>query len=512
MKPSNLLFEIIKSLSPEEQKYFQKSSSLQQGDKNYLKLYTYLTEQDKYDEAQAKKHFGKESFVKHFPSEKNQLMHHVLRSLRAYQHNNNTEAYINEQIKNIQILYNKSLYRLARRELNRIKILAYRHELFYSILEIIDLEKVVIDIEVRFDESNMILLDDLMKEKNEVLNKISSFQFFEDILTGLVVQYNKYSFVKDQHERQKVEAILRNKELNSAKAHSSRKALIAANLCKTLALRLLHRNEELTIAAANTIKLFELEEEFIAERPVYYIMCYSFLARCYALQQKFNACFSCLDKIRSLQLRPAFKPTVLQIAIFTRTAINDSMFYLYTGQFDKHQKLVPSLIKGLDQFEHKIPLEELCTIHYVLFMSHFGVENYSAALYWLNKILNAPEKNIRPDIYRISRLANLVLHYEMKNFSLLNYLIKANQRYYETKKDIYAFEKIFLKYFRKIAVTPKGQETTKLYEKLKEEISQSFTDPYQRFALEYFDFDSWITSKLHNLSYKQTVQAGRRIS
>ena len=34
MKPSNLLFDIIKSLSSEEIKYFKKVSSLQQGEKN----------------------------------------------------------------------------------------------------------------------------------------------------------------------------------------------------------------------------------------------------------------------------------------------------------------------------------------------------------------------------------------------------------------------------------------------------------------------------------------------
>lgn len=338
MKPSNLLFDIIKSLAPEEETYFKKFSSLQQGEKNYLKIYNYLSAQKEYDEEEVKEYFKNETFVKHFPSEKNQLLHHILRSLRSYRNHHNTESYINEQIKNIQILYNKSLYRLARRELNKIKALAYKHELFYSILEIIELEKVVIDIEVRFDEGDMIVLDELMKEKQEVLDKISNLKIFEDILNDFVGIYNKYTLVRNKDERARVEAVLYNRELHSAKAHSSKKALIAANLCITLALRLLYKNNELIGAANNTIRLFEHEEVIISEWPMYYIMCYSFLGRAYAVNHQFNACFTCLDKIRSLQIHPAFKPTVLQIAIFSRTVINDSMYYLYTGQFDKHQK------------------------------------------------------------------------------------------------------------------------------------------------------------------------------
>jgi hypothetical protein len=509
MKPSNLLFDIIKSLTPQEEQYFRQFSSLQQGDKNYVKIFQHLHLQNEYDEREIKKHFANESFIKHFPSEKNQLLHHILRSLRHHRYNNNTEAYINEQIKNIQILYNKSLYRMARRELNKIKILAYKHELFYSILEIIDLEKVVIDIEVRFDESDMIILDELMQEKETVLDKIANLQFLEDTLNDLFVQYNKYSFVKDEDEQKKVESVIDNKDLYSAKAHSSKKALLTASLCKTMALRLLHKNKELIVAANNTIKLFEEEENLIAEKPVYYIMTYSFLGRAYALNHQYNACFACLDKIRSLQLNPSFSSTVLQVAIFARSAINDSMFYLYTGQFEKHQKLIPFILNGLNKYGSKIPNEERCTLHYILFMSYFGVNNFSGALAWLNKILNTPEKENRPDLYRICKLVNLVIHFEMKNQTLLNYLFKANQRYYDSNKDIYPFEKVWMKYFRKIALSTKKPENPEAYLAMKDELAKCFEDPYQKFALEYFDFEAWTSSKIHNVSYKEALQAER---
>jgi hypothetical protein len=512
MKPSNLLFDIVKSLTPEEEAYFIQLASLQQGEKNYFKIFKHIQKLNDYNEESVKYHFRNEQFVKHFPSEKNQLLHHILRSLRNHRNDNNTEAYINEQIKNIQILFNKSLYRLARRELNKIKVLAYKHELFFSLLEIIDLEKVVIDIEVRFDESDMSALTALMIEKEEILEKLSNLQLYENILADLVNQYNKFPLVRNDLDLKKIESFLNNKELSNTNNAKSKKASITINLCKTICYRLLHKNLELIEIAGLTIKLFEQNEAIISERPQYYILCYSFLGRAYAINNQYNECFTCLDKIRSLQISDIFKPTVLQIAIFTRSIINDSMFYLYTGQFDKHQKIVPYILDGLKKYENKIPKEDLCTINFILFMSHFGINNYSGALTWLNKILNAPEKEVRPDLLRICKLVNLVLHYELQNNSLLTYLFKANQRYYDSNTEVFDFERTFMKYFRKIALLNKKEDNINHYQKMQSELKIAFKDPFQKFALEYFDFEAWVISKIHQITYKEALQIGRKMN
>ena len=63
MKPTNQLFDIIKSLTPEEEKKFILLSSLQQGEKNYIKLYNFIQKQDSYDEDVVKSHFKNEIFI-----------------------------------------------------------------------------------------------------------------------------------------------------------------------------------------------------------------------------------------------------------------------------------------------------------------------------------------------------------------------------------------------------------------------------------------------------------------
>jgi hypothetical protein len=98
----------------------------------------------------------------------------------------------------------------------------------------------------------------------------------------------------------------------------------------------------------------------------------------------------------------------------------------------------------------------------------------------------------------------------MKNFGLLTYLIKSTQRYYDSHSDIYPFEKIFIRYFRKLSSQNKKGDTDKFYEKMKSELAEAFKDPFQRFALEFFDFEAWINAKLHGLSYGQALRTSRQ--
>ena len=71
-----------------------------------------------------KSHFKNEIFVQHFASEKNQLLHHILKSLRFHRQETSASAKIDEEIKNIQLLFNKSLYKQARKQLSIIKKMA----------------------------------------------------------------------------------------------------------------------------------------------------------------------------------------------------------------------------------------------------------------------------------------------------------------------------------------------------------------------------------------------------
>ena len=111
MKPSDELFKLIKSLNKSEKRFFKLASTLQSGDKNYIRLFDAIEKQKQYDDEAIKEMFKGETFIKHLPSEKNHLNKLILKSLRAYHADNSVSAQLAEEIKNIEILYEKALYR-----------------------------------------------------------------------------------------------------------------------------------------------------------------------------------------------------------------------------------------------------------------------------------------------------------------------------------------------------------------------------------------------------------------
>ena len=141
MKPSNELYKLIKSLTKSEKRFFKLSSSLQSGDKNYLKVFDYIESQDEYDEEAIKKAFKNERFIKHLPSEKNHLYKLILKSLRSYYSEESLSSILKQEIKNIEILYNKALYRECEKFIVRAKKIAQDTEKFYYWNEIISWEK-----------------------------------------------------------------------------------------------------------------------------------------------------------------------------------------------------------------------------------------------------------------------------------------------------------------------------------------------------------------------------------
>ena len=121
MKPSTELFSLIQSLTKSEKRFFKLNSSLQSGDKNYLKLFDYIEKQSSYKEEELKKYFEKERFIQHLPSEKNHLYKLILKSLRSYYSDQSVKSQLKEEIKNIEILYKKALYKECAKFVKRTK-------------------------------------------------------------------------------------------------------------------------------------------------------------------------------------------------------------------------------------------------------------------------------------------------------------------------------------------------------------------------------------------------------
>ena len=152
MRASSELFDLIQSLTKSEKRFFKLSSSLQSGDKNYLKLFDQIDKQSEYNEDEIKEVFKNESFIKHLPSEKNHLYKVILKSLRSFHSDRSISSVLRQEIKNIEILFQKALYKECGKFITRAKKKAYDHEKFYYLFELISWEKNLLEEAIEFGQ------------------------------------------------------------------------------------------------------------------------------------------------------------------------------------------------------------------------------------------------------------------------------------------------------------------------------------------------------------------------
>lgn len=507
MKPSTELFKLIKSLTKSEKRFFKLSSSLQSGEKNYLKIFDYIEGQDDYNEAELKEFFKGERFIKHLPSEKNHLYKLILKSLRSYYSEQSINSSLKQEIKNVEILYNKALYKECEKFVSRAKNTAKKYEKFYYWFELINWEKKLLDSAYesgQFDTD----LDKLIEEEEYVIARLRNLAEYTIIYSKINLIFRSGGFTRNEKER-KVVADIANHHLIKGKntALSSKAASICyyiKGLCAAT-----NRNY------SDSYQFFNRTKEILDNNPFIkvdvsqrYLMALIHLLRCYIDSEDYGKARDLINEIRSLEGKKGFNSIDIAVRIFGNSYNQELVLLHKLGEFENSVKLIPKIEKERQKFEDKLSKEMEILLTYNSAYSYFGVGDYKKALQYLNIVLNDNEQNLRQDIYSFSRIFNLVIHYELENYDFLEYVIKSTNRYLSKQERDYVIEITCIKYIRKLAKTHDPIGKLELFEEMENEVKELLKDENERVILEYFDLPSWIHSKRERIKFDEAVRAG----
>ena len=83
----------------------------------------------------------------------------------------------------------------------------------------------------------------------------------------------------------------------------------------------------------------------------------------------------------------------------------------------------------------------------------------------------------------------------------MDYIIKSSSRYIKKKERIYKVEEVFFTYIKKLARQRVVAKQKEIFKRFKVEMETALKDPYEKVALKYFDFVSWIDSKIEGKPY-----------
>lgn len=505
MKPSNELFVLIKSLTKSEKRFFKLNSAIQTGEKNYLKIFDFIDSLEEYDEGALKESFKDETFIKHLPSEKNHLYKLILKSLRSFYSEQSVSSILKEELKNIEILYNKALYKECRKFLKRAKKTALDHEKFYYLIELISWEKRLIEESYESGDFN-IDLNQIIEEESKAVLKLKNLAEYYVLYSRINSIFRSGGFARNEEEKETVREISDNHLIKGKNTALSKRA---ASICYYIKGLCAWTNREFS----ESYKFFNRTKEILDNNPKLkldlgkrYTFTLFHLMRSYMDEGNLDMAQSMIEKIRSLKDIKGFKSIDLTLKITSISIIDQMNLFNLKGQFCESVDFYNSNPKDVVIILNKASKEQYIKLVYTMAYSLFGAQEYKLALSFLNKILNDNEQKLRQDIYSFARILNLMTHFELGNYELIEYSANSTLRFLKKTKRSYIVEDYFVKEIKKLSKHAMANKDIN-YKAFEIGLKKYLKEEY-RVILDYIDVLSWVESKVKGTSLNEIIEKG----
>lgn len=504
MKPSTELFKLIKSLSKSEKRFFKLSSSLQAGSKNYLKIFDTIEKQNSYDEVALKNKFQKETFIQHLPSEKNHLYKLILKSLRSYHSDNSISSILKQEIKNVEVLYNKALYKECNKFLMRAKKTAILHEKFYFLFELISWEKLLLEEQLE-DGKFTKDLDALINEEQDIIKKLRNLAEYHVLYSKINYAFRSGGYCRTDADRDIVNEIASHHLIEGKNTALSKRAATICYYTQGFC-SLANWDYEVALEKFRRVKIIlDKQPNIRKDLAKRYVKTISKMLACEIYLNNFDKADNLIEELEQLKKESGFNKINIQVEIFKEININKLKAYSRAGNFQQGLKVVNDITENLPTFEDKLHKEQELSIYFHVASTYFGAQQYSKALTWVNKILNDKESVLRQDLFSYARLLDLMIHFELGNYDLLEYTIKSTQRFLNKKQRNFEMEKIVIKNIKKLIKKQSSTEQKDIYANFQYEIDQKLSGNNKHIVFKYINFPVWIQSKINDCSMSKTI-------
>lgn len=506
MKVTDDLFQLIKSLDQSEKRYFKVFATMHikgEDENKYVKLFDAIEKQTEYDEEEIRNKFKNEKFLNQLHVAKNYLYNNILKSLRLFHSEKNKLNEIMDILRDVQLLFDKSLFKQCRKLLDKAKKIAYTYEKHSQILAVIDWEKTLARTSSYTDTDEKELMG-LYKEYQETTDNLNNINEYWKLNMKSFLLRKKKGEIRDKAELKKFNEIVNHPLLKSEdKATTFTSKTFYFNI-KGL---FYFTNKNFNDLLINTLKLVKLlESNPLNKNEENYIASLYNLLLVQIELLKYEDALITIKKLRGLET----KSPAMQARIFVTSYDTELNLYLRTGEFEKGINLVKEIESGMNNFKDKVNKESEVLFAFNISYLFFGLGQYENALKWLNDIINDKGLNIREDIQCFARILNLMVHYELKNYDLIDYTIKSTRRYLSNKNKLNKFELIILSYIRKLINAKTEDDRIFIFGEWKKELNSISDDILEIKAYEYFDFLSWIESKSGKKSFSEIVKGKKK--
>ena len=526
MRETDSLYNLVKSLTKTEKSYFKKYAKRHviKGQNKYTLLFDAIDRSTNgYDKEQIKRKFQNEKFVKNFPVMKKYLMKTLLKSLGSFYSMTSPDNEIKNEISYIEILYKKALFQSCAKILDRLLKKAYKRDNFLVILELLKWKKNLIH-EGAFKGNDFLNLEKAYNEEQEIIAKIknlSDYRMLSYRARSLLVGTNPHSSSGDI--KKELIEILNHPLLSSEKQALSYPAIVTyfhilANIYDNL-----RKDYEAFECRKRLINVMEEHSDtFNKNIGNYIVSIYNIIGTCLTLKM-YTELEYYIAKLRAQEKAyPGKISNNDRLLTYLGSSVYELRMRIGKGEFSLGVQNLIEIEKGLEEFDKKLIKDDELHFFYLIAYGYFGAGKFDTALIWINKILNDKDIDRNSKLYVKSKIFNLIIHFELENFDLLDYLIRSTYRFFEKNSHLGREEKITVRFLRRLSDdSGRAQLKTSFVEFLRliktaprtSQVKSNESDPGLPLAgqtnftnLVEFDLESWLESKISGKKFADIIK------
>ncbi len=497
MKDSEELFQLVKSLSGPEKRYFKLITSIYGGDKHYLDVFNILVKQKNYNEDALRKKIRDKGVLKQLPRVKNYLYETILKTILIHHTDNSEKSKVNNQVGQIRLLMSKGLFKQSLKIILKSKKMAYVIGHYPTLIEIIRLERRLCLTMLELEKIKSLELESKLVWSH--MQTLRDYDMLNDEMFALISQEGKArnteiidqakQIIKHPLLANEARAINYNSKYLYYQVHSFYSELIGDfEACCNYRKALIALMEELPVR--------------LTEFQFNYIIGLNNLMSSLLDLRKYDMHVALLQKLR--RIKPQNENNKMWIFIYSY--ISELDFCLQFGKFEKGIVLEKNITKGIEEYEKKLPTIIKFLFPFNLSLLNFGSGNYSKSLHLLNKALNLPHTDQGKDIQALSKIFNLIIHFELGHEDLLPYLLRSTYRYLLKQQRVYRYETFILQFIRNLGKASSQHQIRNLLIELKTSLENLLKDNFEKHAFGNFDIISWLESKIEKKSFAQIVK------